>query len=465
MTDRWDDFDCSLATSLSELPPPEETVREVTPFRSAMGKVVWGLCLTSFTLQLWYLPYLLPALGVILMVLGFRSLRRSNRWFRFCWIFSICEAILLYSFDLLAATPLRLDPDLIPLWLQGITAFGRVAILFGCLWLGLRQAAAEVGQPRRVAAPALWALGWYGVLILLGVLWPQPGWVIGLIMIIAFVCIVRSLLRLSQSLGSWGYAVRAAPVRIGGGRLAAAYLLSLAALVGALSLASNHLPMDAHIVERPSESAETAAIRENLTALGFPEDLLALLPEEEISRMEGTFACLVDWSDEEHWIGTKACNELIRFDTVYVQTGPRTLRIYEFFTFREDTLRSNFQTITLLEPPSSAQISDVTAAISWTRNGTSYRSQPEISSQEYSSMFFGTTPNLPATRFSYPFLSRDRAGYMAYTSWEADDQITCSILRAFLTSYDHLYPYEPLAANSSQTDWYAQSYSTYDFPS
>ena len=277
MTDRWDDFDCSLAASLSELPPSEETVREVTPFRATMGKVVWGLCLTSFTLQLWYLPYLLPALGGILMVLGFRSLRRSNRWFRFCWIFSICEAILLYSFDLLAATPLRLDPDLIPLWLQGITAFGRVAILFGCLWLGLRQAAAEVGQPRRVATPALWALGWYTVMVLLGVFWPRPDWLVFLVMGIAFVCIVRSLLRLSQSLGSWGYAVRAAPVRIGGGRLAAAYLLSLAALVGALSLASNHLPMDAHIVERPSESAETAAIRENLTALGFPEDLLALL--------------------------------------------------------------------------------------------------------------------------------------------------------------------------------------------
>ena len=465
MTDRWDDFDCSLATSLSELPPPEETVREMTPFRAAMGKVVWGLCLTSFTLQLWYLPYLLPALGSILMVLGFRSLRNNNHWFQFCWILSIYQALYLYSTDILAATPLTAATAQISPWIPGIATVGAAALRYFCLWMGLAQAAAEVGQPRRVAAPALWALGWYGVLILLGVLWPQPGWVIGLIMIIAFVFIVRSLLRLSQSLGSWGYAVRAAPVRIGGGRLAAAYLLSLVVLAAVCTLASNHLPMDAHIVERPSESAETAAIRENLTALGFPEDLLALLPEEEISRMEGAFACLVDWSDEEHWIGTKACNELIRFDTVYVQTGPRTLRIYEFFTFREDTLRSNFQTITLLEPPSSAQISDVTAAISWTRNGTSYRSQPEISSQEYSSMFFGTTPNLPATRFSYPFLSRDRAGYMAYTSWEADDQITCSILRAFLTSYDHLYPYEPLAANSSQTDWYAQSYSTYDFPS
>lgn len=465
MSNRWDDFDCSLATSLSELPPPEETIREVTPFRSAMGKAIWGLSLTSFTLEIWYLSYLLPALGAILMVLGFRSLRNNNRWFQFCWILSIYQAIYLYSTDVLSATPLTAETAHISLWIPGIATVGAAALRYFCLWKGLAQAAAEVGQPRRAAAPALWALGWYGALILLGVLWPQPGWVIGLIMIIAFVRIVRSLLRLSQSLGSWGYSVRAAPVRIGGGRLAAAYLLSLAALVGALSVASNHLPVESQEVEQTSSSAETTAIRENLTALGFPEDLLSRLPEEEISRMEGAFACLVDWSDEEHWIGTKACNELIRFDTVYVQTGPHTLRIYEFFTFKKDTLRSNFQTITLLEPPSSAQISDVTGAISWTRDGAPYRSQLEISSQEYSSMFFGTSSNLPAALFSYPFLSQDRAGYMAYTSREPDDRITCSILRAFLTSYGHLYPYEPLAANSFRTDWYAQSYSTYDFVS
>ena len=33
---QWDDFDCTLATALSELPPSEETVRDVTPRRTAM---------------------------------------------------------------------------------------------------------------------------------------------------------------------------------------------------------------------------------------------------------------------------------------------------------------------------------------------------------------------------------------------------------------------------------------------
>ena len=78
MTDRWDDFDCALATSLSELPPPEETVRAVTPSVPPWARWRLGLCLTCFTLHLWYLQYLLPALGRHLTVLGFRSLRKTT---------------------------------------------------------------------------------------------------------------------------------------------------------------------------------------------------------------------------------------------------------------------------------------------------------------------------------------------------------------------------------------------------
>ena len=52
---QWDDFDCTLATALSELPPSEETVRDVTPWRTAMDQIILGLCLTCFTLNGWYL--------------------------------------------------------------------------------------------------------------------------------------------------------------------------------------------------------------------------------------------------------------------------------------------------------------------------------------------------------------------------------------------------------------------------
>ena len=64
MTQR-DDSDCALATTLGERPPPEDTVRDVAPWRAAMGRIVTGLCLTCFTLNFLYLQYLLPAIGIV----------------------------------------------------------------------------------------------------------------------------------------------------------------------------------------------------------------------------------------------------------------------------------------------------------------------------------------------------------------------------------------------------------------
>ena len=58
---QWDDFDCTLATSLSQLPPPDEGMDAVTPWRRAMNQIVSGLCLTCFTLNFLGLQYLLPA--------------------------------------------------------------------------------------------------------------------------------------------------------------------------------------------------------------------------------------------------------------------------------------------------------------------------------------------------------------------------------------------------------------------
>ena len=74
---QWDDFDCALATTLSELLPPEDTIRDVTPWRTAMGRIVTGLCLTCFTLNFLYLQYLLPAIGIVQLYLGLRSLRNA----------------------------------------------------------------------------------------------------------------------------------------------------------------------------------------------------------------------------------------------------------------------------------------------------------------------------------------------------------------------------------------------------
>jgi len=460
MNERWDEFDCSLASSLSDLPPSEELIQAATPFRDAVSRIVSGLILTSFTLNLWYLQYLLPTVGSVLLYLGFRSLRNNNRWFRLAWLASAYLLLKQFCTLVLLAAPCggRL-PDTL-LFLNIALTLG----LYFCFYLGFAQAAGEVGQPA-ACKPALAAAVWRTVLVLIALLLPGAGWLVSLPMIAAFVCVIRSLLRVSEDMEGWGYAVRAAPVHVSGGRLAAVYLGLLAAAVLACAVWANHPGMvSSPLPETPS--AEASAVAERLTGLGFPEELLSRLPEEEILRLKDALACSVDHSEDE-LIGSEKGRETTRFETVYVQLEQTTVRVYEFFILRKDTLRSNWRTLSMLNFSPFLITSEITGGVTWRdKTGRLLWSGMDIGSQTHEDFFFGTS-TLPAAVFAYPFGSRERGGYMAYTARPAssgEEYIGfASVLRLYFTTGRNFYPYNGISTNSLQTDWYTQSYSSCDF--
>ena len=72
MNDR--EFDALLESAAPEL-PPDDVARDVTPWRRAIGNILGGSAMCSITLNFFCLNYLLPTIGVILQLLGFRPLR------------------------------------------------------------------------------------------------------------------------------------------------------------------------------------------------------------------------------------------------------------------------------------------------------------------------------------------------------------------------------------------------------
>lgn len=69
-------FEAALQTSVPERLP--DKVAAVTPWKRAMGRVLAGTALTALRTNLWGLNYLLPGIGLVLMLLGFRLLRREE---------------------------------------------------------------------------------------------------------------------------------------------------------------------------------------------------------------------------------------------------------------------------------------------------------------------------------------------------------------------------------------------------
>ena len=443
----WSPFDQELAETMQSLPPPEPILKAVTPWREAMERILVGLCLTFVTLHFWYLDYLLPTLGTLSIYLGARSLRTANRYFKYFWIISLCKAIFLYCHSILLATPLLEENTSFSVLFGVATTFA----LFFFLRLGLRQAVREANCPQ-TRVPVLWAMVWYGVMIFLALMLPEPGWIVTLLMLYAFYRILKALSTVFQDLENSGYGIQAAPLRWSGGKMVWGYLLSLLALILIFSAWSNHLMPPAPEAWRAPEASETT---EKLEELGFPSEFLARLPQEELDRLSG--ADLV-WSQTDTQLNPIGVN----LQDVQVRIAPQTYRCYHFFTAKTPAVV--WQNRIALEPDTSGTVSDPTAWIFWEKRGTAYWAGLPLEPGSALDYFGSSHPQYSAL-FSYPFLTESRQGAAAYTiRFPQEIDFVSTILRYTMEDWRNFYPWRSLPDqpvhgffNSQET----QSYSTF----
>ena len=340
--------------------------------------------------------------------------------------------------------------------LTGLSILLRGA-LFWCLHRGLRQAAAETGHDPK-GAPALWALVWYGVLVVFGLFWPVPGWIPFLGAAIAFVCILLSLLRVGRQLSQWGYETRAAPVHVSAGRLTAASISRSTGAGGPPLPAGQPPPRGSR--DRPPPQRGDGGHPGPSGGAGLPADLLAQLPSEELSKLVGADFCEISldaWGD--------STDNGVRYTDIQVRIAPETFRCYHFFTV--NTPAAGLQNLLTVEPDSSAEtVSDPAGQILWERDGTHYAADLTLSLDSYTAPLWGRTYETYTALFSYPFFTEARQGWAACTvSFPEDRRSACAILRYQTQSLRNLFPYRPLPEQpmvGMLNDMESQSYSYYD---
>ena len=267
-------FDQVLTEDAAALPPSGV---EVNPWQEAMCLVLWGLGLTTLTLHFLYLDVILPAVGAILMVLGFRTLRRENRAMQWCYRLSIAAAAVRSIAYTLNALPW--ETGYVPAYVTILLTLA----LYVCLWRGMVGVSRAAGS-EKPAAPAAGALViFYAVMIPLAYIGLE-GWLAVLPLVIIYIVILRNLMKLSRSLADTGYVVTAAPVRLPSRAVLWGYLgVTLAAILLAMFLGQRY-PMD---WQPRADAPQDAAIRAELLELGFPRDVLDDLTAEETAKMSG----------------------------------------------------------------------------------------------------------------------------------------------------------------------------------
>lgn len=268
-------FDELLREDAAALPPPADG--EITPWRTAMDRILWGMGLTTITLNFLWLDVLLPAIGAVLLVLGFRTLRRENAPLRWGYRLSLLALAIRFAGDVLAALPVDVGNTLAYVHIPVTLA------LYVCLWRGMVGVSRAAGA-EKPAAPAAGAMAvFYAALTALALIGLE-GWLLVLPLLALYLFLLRSMVRLSRSLTDTGYAITAAPVRLSDSAVLWGALGALLAAVLLVMFLGQRYPMDWHT---RSDAPQNETIRQQLLAKGFPSYVLDDLTAEEVSRMAG----------------------------------------------------------------------------------------------------------------------------------------------------------------------------------
>ncbi len=334
-------FDALLTEGADALPPAPD----VSPWRDAMSCIVWGIALKTLTLQLLYLDDILPTLGCILLVLGFRTLRQENGALRWAYGLSIAAAVMRSAAMVLAALPVDVGRTF---------GYADSALMLGmliALWRGMTGVSRAAGA-EKPSAPAAGALAaFYAVLILLAFIGLE-GWLLVLPVLAVYLVILRNLVKLFRSLENTGYAIHAAPVHLPAAAVLWGYLgLTLAAVVLAMLLGQRY-PMDWQVRD---DAPQDAAIRAELLELGFPQDVLDDLTAEEVARMSGARAVFVN-EDKlynqtkyreivmEHYLGEDPLR-VLRYDRTITTKHDDGTRSYTYVYRAFDTLEQTMTSV------------------------------------------------------------------------------------------------------------------------
>lgn len=312
-----------------------------------------------------------------------------------------------------------------------------------CFWQGLCAVRRKAGLPAQGGgAGAL--LAWYVLMCVLAAV-HYMGWIVPIAMLVGYVCILRSLFRLSRALDEAGYAITPQPVRVTDRCIALvlAAALGIGCTLGYLFGGSYRMdwqPADA------SEQTQTAAIRQQLLDLGFPEAVLNDLTPEDIAACDGAVRVVAATEDHPFNDGRTVSHKesdgeggvVSVLDTVYdvrelrltsvgvqLPGAQETWRVYHHFLWTTDPGFYGTEVLQIWPADQSTPdgwrfAGDVTGRVLHDRDGQTFTAPYHaLGRQTYTadSVFFGQRTNSDLfAPFSMPRHAEHARGYVAYTA-------------------------------------------------
>lgn len=426
--------DSELSQIMSTIPPDDNITKSISPWRKATRQMLIGFALMAVVPQVFPLNLILPIAGSISMFLGFRSLRKENRWFFLGFILSC----IILGFE---ATSIFLNSSLVRYTVQSSAPFSAMA-LSSLLLIFLTSVSISAGiitvkKKLDYTSSALSPFALVGImaLILFLALINFTG-ALAFFVIIAYVLVFICLIKLSKSLDEIGYSIKIADVK-NSDKTVVTICLGLAFLISLTGYVFfSRYPMEWK-PQVKNESAQLEEIKTNLLSLGFPEDVLSDLKDEDILDYED--AVYVDsdttyqafnkgrkvrrTSGNTTYIHTEYDEKEMQFTIVYalINEEENEWKILHHFKWVIDNGYYATEGISVDWPNDrySFVTEDVSGRVLYDSNGITYISPFfKEGNQVYSSnsiFNYGSVFDTYFAEFSYPLKGENKRGYATYS--------------------------------------------------
>ena len=317
-------------------------------------------------------------------------------------------------------------------------------ILYICFWKALRTVKEKAGLKPR-ADGAIGLILWNAVVCIRGLLQIPGDLILGIVLMIAYICIIRSLIRLSKELDEAGYNICVAPVRFTNRIFV--LTLTLALLIGCACgyIFFHQYPMQWQLASQV-ETDETKNIKAQLISLGFPAHILNDLTEEDLLSCKDAVRVVVDTGDFAFNSGRRVMERdedgVIHYYTVFDQKELRITGIgvelagereqWKLFHHFQWVIDPGFYGTEAIQLWPAYRIADgwssgnqVTGQLLYNDGGKIYTSPYySLGTETYTSksIFWGeqTSNDIFAT-FSMPKKGENHRGYVSYTIKEMRD--------------------------------------------
>lgn len=434
----FDGLDRLIEDSLDFL-PPDDVVDHVSAGKTAFDLIIAGLALSTITLDILALGYILPLIGVVLLLLGFRRLRGENGWFKACFVISAVRCFSVAAQCIIAATVYH--STFMTTGAADITAQVSVILVFAliiCLRKGIlaTQDCARL-EPHAGGATAL--IIWYAVVCALALV-KFEGLILVAGLVISFIFILRSLAKLARELDEASYAVHPSPVQVSDKALCITLfsLVIVGVVCGYVFL--QRLPMQ----WQPEQETQTTELRRELLEAGYPERSLRDLSDKDVEMCRGfTAVCTNDGDQFDNGSGVTLMTVAVKLD----EPGTR-YRIFTHFEWHD--ARSCGTELLRVMPyymRYGARLDwspdgEVTGRVLYDADGTTmvspYYKLDGSGTGSISSSFFGTSSIGILGSFSMPADSEKQRGYIAYGTQSGATQ-TDELYIASDANYVHQY--------------------------